>query len=185
MGDLKVNEIKTDAIKNAAGTSSITIDSEGFYVPKVRTLIIHKSGHQSLTSSTWTTVTGWNADFEQGLTWDSSNNRINITAAQAGTYEIHYSLAAYSSSNNIGDMRATVALNGTKNFGGYNMIVHGSTGSDPFDVRHFMVQSQGYLTLAENDQLSFQAYIAATGPLVYAGDGEGSRSTNVIMRQIG
>ena len=185
MGDLKVNEIKTDAIKNVAGTSSITIDSEGFYVPKVRTLVIHKSGHQSLTSSTWTTVTGWNADFVQGLTWDSLNNRINITAAQAGTYEIHYSLAAYSNSNNVGDVRCTVALNGTKNFGGYNMLVHGSTGSDPFDVRHVMVQSQGYLTLAENDQLSFQAYIAATSPLVYSGDGDGSRSTNVIMRQIG
>ena len=185
MGDLKVNEIKTDTIKNQAGTSSISIDSEGFYVPKVRTLVIHKSGVQSLTSATWATVSGWNVDFEQGLTWDSSNNRINITAAQAGTYEIHYSLAGYSNSNNIGDVRCTVALNGTKNFGGYNMIVSGSTGSDPFDLRHVMVQSQGYLTLAENDQLSFQAYIAGTSPLVYAGDSQGSRSTNVIVRQIG
>ena len=174
MSDLKVNEIKTDIIKNTAGTSSITIDSEGFCVPKVRTLIIHKSGNQSVTSSSWTTVSGWNADFEQGLTWDSSNNRINITAAQAGTYEIHYQLAAFASSNNIGDMRCAVLLNGTRNFGGYNMIVNGSTGSDPFDLRHIFVQSQGYLTLAENDQLSFAAYIAGTGIYVYSGDGEGS-----------
>jgi len=185
MSDLKVNEIKTHTIKNQAGTSSITIDSEGFYVPKVRTLVIHKSGNQSISSSTWTTVTGWNADFEQGLTWDSSNNRINISAAQAGTYEIHYQLAGYASSNNLGDIRCTVALNGTKNFGGYSMIVSGSTSSDPFDLRHFITQSQGYLTLAENDQLSFQAYLVGTGIYVFSGDGDGSRSTNVIMRQIG
>ena len=54
-----------------------------------------------------------------------------------------------------------------------------------FDLRHFITQSQGYLTLAENDQLSFQAYLVGTGINVFAGDGDGSRSTNVIMRQIG
>ena len=35
MGDLKVNEIKTDTIKNAAGTSAMTIDTSGNVSVKV------------------------------------------------------------------------------------------------------------------------------------------------------
>jgi len=181
MSTLKVGTIQDHANSNTA----ITIGSDGFIIPKIRTLVISKNGNQNISAASSTTVTTWNTHVQSGLTWDDGNNRVNISTAQAGTYEIHYQLSAYMPSNDGGDIRANVLKNGTKEFGAYNLVVQGSTGTNPFDLRHYTMDVHGFVTVTNGDNISFEAYINTSGTAtVFAGDGNGARATNVIMKQL-
>lgn len=183
---LKVNEIQ-----HTGGTSALSFASDGtaqfqqYYVPNNRWIAIEKNGNQSVTGGASTGLNTWTVTGSNGLTWNGTNHRLDITSATAGTYYIIFQLSAYSGSNNVGDIRARVRKNGTIEFGAYNLLVSGSTSGDPFDVRHYTVASSGIVTVADGDNIDFNCLIQGSSPFVFAGDGEGPRATNAFIQQIG
>ena len=177
---LKVNEIQ-----HTGGTSALTFASDGYYVPNSRWLAIHKDGNQSLSAGASTGLNTWTVTGSNGLTWNGTNHRLDITAATAGTYHVNFQLSVYSNSNNLGDVRARVRKNGAIEFGAYNLIVNGSTGSDPFDLRHATYSSSGIVTVADGDNIDFNCLVNGGSPNVYAGDGQGPRATHAFIQQIG
>tara|TARA_B100000963_G_scaffold207755_1_gene180999 strand:- start:1003 stop:1539 length:537 start_codon:yes stop_codon:yes gene_type:complete len=92
MGDIKVNEIKTDTIKNQAGTSAISINSSGVVTQPAKPMFqVGLSAHQAIATATDTKVT-WNdvqtssGGFNIGNHFDTSNNRFNPSVS--GYYHI-------------------------------------------------------------------------------------------------
>ena len=179
------SEIKIDTIKNSTGTAAMTIDSSGHYIANTRWIAIEKNGNQSVSGGSSTGLNTWTVTGSNGLTWNGTNHRLDITSATAGTYYINFQLSVYSNSNNIGDVRARVRKNGTIEFGSYNLLVSGSTSSDPFDLRHATFASSGIVTVAAGDNIDFNCLIQGSSPFVYAGDGEGPRATYAFIQQIG
>ena len=77
MSDLKVNEIKTDSIKNQAGTSAMTIDSSGrMSQPNIPFLICNCSGYSgNVTPSGFTGLIPWQSVISsRGISLDTSTN---------------------------------------------------------------------------------------------------------------
>ncbi len=177
--------LKVDTIAHTGGTSALSFTSDGYYVPNNRWIAIHKNGNQSVTGGASTGINTWAVTGSNGLTWNGTNHRLDITSATAGTYYIIFQLSAFSNSNNVGDVRARVRKNGTIEFGAYNLLVSGSTGSNPFDVRHYTVASSGIVTVAAGDNIDFNCLIQGSAPSVFSGDGEGPRATNAFIQQIG
>ena len=185
---LKVSEIQDPT----NGNTALSIDSSGevafgqYYVPNDRWLAMAKDGHQSLTASTMTKVTFQSTTGSNGLSWDSTNHRVTFDADSAGTYHIIYQLSMFASSNNMGDIRGVCRKNGSNVFGGYIMIVSGSTSAGPFDLRHWTTPISGIVTVASGDYVDFHAYANGGGLSVFKGDSTaGERATNVFIRQIG
>lgn len=89
MGDLKVNEIKTDAIKNQAGTSALSISSAG-EVDMVRNNIglfqVYSNADQNIASNVYTTVALNEKVFDVDSYFDTSTYR--YTPQVAGFYHI-------------------------------------------------------------------------------------------------
>lgn len=177
--------LKVDSIQNTAGTTAMTIDSNGHYVTNTRWIAIHKNGNQSITSGASTGLNSWTVTGSNGLTWNSANHRLDITASTAGIYYINFQLSVYSDSNNIGDVRARVRKNGNLEFGAYNMVVQGSTSANPYDLRHATYNSSGIVTVVNGDNIDFNCLVNAGSPIVYAGDGQGQRATHAFIQQIG
>tara|TARA_Y100000114_G_scaffold147339_1_gene159032 strand:- start:542 stop:1096 length:555 start_codon:yes stop_codon:yes gene_type:complete len=98
MGDIKVNEIKTDTIKNQAGTSAATIDSTGRILqPAVPAFSVTKhdgSGAAYMQGHiTFDTVT-----LNRGNCWDGTNK---FQAPVAGVYQFNLSGFCAGSSGQI------------------------------------------------------------------------------------
>ena len=77
MSDLKVSEIKTDSIKNQAGTSAMTIDSSGrMSQPNIPFLICNCSGHSgNITPTSYSGLIPWrNVLSSRGIALDTSTN---------------------------------------------------------------------------------------------------------------
>ena len=76
MSDLKVSEIKTDSIKNQAGTSAVTIDSSGrMSQPNIPFLICNCSGYTggNITPSGFSGLIPWkNVISSRGIALDTS-----------------------------------------------------------------------------------------------------------------
>lgn len=176
--------LKVNTIAHSGGTTALSFSSDGYYVPNSRWLAIHKNGNASVTGGASTTITGWTVSGSNGLTFNSSDNRVDITSATAGTYHIIFSLSIYSSSNNAGDIRARVRKNGNNEFGGYMLLVSGSTSSDPFDLRHYTTSVSGIVNVVDGDNIDFNCLIQGSGVNIFAGDSEGPRATNAFIRQI-
>ena len=89
MSDLKVNEIKTDAIKNQAGTSAATIDSSGRMTqPNIPFLLCDCTGHSgNITPSGFTgKVPFQNVLSSRGIVLDTSTNLFTVPVT--GLYNI-------------------------------------------------------------------------------------------------
>ena len=77
MSDLKVNEIKTDSIKNQAGTSAMTIDSSGrMSQPNIPFLICNCDGNSAnITPTAFNGLIPWqNVLSSRGIALDTSTN---------------------------------------------------------------------------------------------------------------
>jgi len=177
--------LKVNTIAHSGGTTALNFTSDGYYVPNSRWLAIHKNGHQSVTAGASADIQNFTVTGSNGLSWNGTNHRLDITAATAGTYHIIFSLSAYSSDNTLGDIRARVRKNGSNEFGGYMNLVSGSTGSDPFDLRHYTTMCSGIVSVTDGDNIDFNCLINGGGVFVFSGDSEGPRSTNAFIRQIG
>ena len=58
--------LKVDTIQNTGGTTGLTIDSNGFVLPKAVAFSAYMSGTQSISASTWTKVTFNTEEFPIG-----------------------------------------------------------------------------------------------------------------------
>lgn len=179
-------ELNLATIKDSTGTNTaMTIDSSGHYVANTRWIAIHKDGNQSVSAAASTGLNTWAVTGSNGLTWNNTNHRLDITAATAGIYYINFQLSVFSNSNNIGDVRARVRKNGAVEFGAYNLVVQGGTSANPFDLRHATYNSSGIVTVANGDNIDFNCIIDGGSPTIYAGDGQGQRATHAFIQQIG
>ena len=92
MGDLKVNEIKTDTIKNQAGTSAITINSSGQISPKLKTSFVFAyaqgtSGYYTVSTGSYLPLTAVYQSKGTGAS-DFNTTTYKYTAPVNGIYHI-------------------------------------------------------------------------------------------------
>lgn len=99
--------LKVDAIQNTAGTSGLTIDSNGFVFPKRPVLEVGITNDQTLTSGTWTKVNFDIKDHDNASWYDNSAYR--YTPQQAGYYQVNLTL--YMSDNGNTMYRSIGAIN--------------------------------------------------------------------------
>lgn len=93
-----VSTIKVDNIQNASGTAAITIDSNGFPLPKAMAFSATKSAAQSISSGTWTKITFDTEEFDTGNMYDASTSKFQPSIA--GYYHITCSVAFMSGVGN-------------------------------------------------------------------------------------
>lgn len=102
--------IKVDEIQNKAGTSALTINSNGLVLPK--SLIFHglaDNTDQSISANTNTVIEFPTVVIDNGSGWNTSNHR--YTASVAGYYLC--SATIRSSQQNVSQKRITWRKNGT------------------------------------------------------------------------
>ena len=79
--------IKVDNIQNTSGTTAITIDSNGFPLPKAMAFSATKSTTQSMASGTWTKITFDTEEFDTGNMYDASTSKFEAAnTIDGGTY---------------------------------------------------------------------------------------------------
>ena len=92
MSDIKVNEIKTDTIKNQAGTSALSINSAGVATTSVKhAFYMYRSSAQTINHATSFNLIQFNAsriDEGGGVTL-GTNARYTVPTGGAGMYVLH------------------------------------------------------------------------------------------------
>ena len=107
MSDLKVNEIKTDIIKNQAGTSVMTISSTGaISEPNRPCFHVTKSADQTLANATNTIITfdeitdGSNTGRTINKGGLYANNKFTVTSETTGIY-VFYASVFFQATNSL------------------------------------------------------------------------------------
>jgi hypothetical protein len=144
---------------------------------------IYKNGNQDMTEGTRSTITGWTEGYSQGLSL--SGNGITVNDDTAGIYFCALSVAFFDSGNAIGDARASILVGGTRKLGSYNMIVSGSTSSNPYDLRHFRIYTSGIVQINSGEEVTFDALVNGSTCRINQGDSESTQDTNFVMFRLG
>ena len=114
MSDLKVNEIKTDAIKNQAGTSAMTINTAGIVTTGVKhAFYMYRSAFQSITHASGFNLIQFDAtrvNEGNGVTLGASA-RYTVPANAGGLYLLH--AFGRLESGTDGNASVQMRLNGT------------------------------------------------------------------------
>ncbi len=114
MSDLKVNEIKTDTIKNQAGTSALSINSAGVATTSVKhAFYMYRSTAQQIDHATSFQLIQFNAsriDEGGGVTLGSSA-KYTVPVGGAGMYVLH--CHGRGETGTDGNMTIQMRLNGT------------------------------------------------------------------------
>jgi len=152
--------LKVDAIQNTSGTSGLTIDSNGFVLPKAVAFSAYMSGTQSISASTWTKVTFNTEEYDTASQYDHSNSKFQPTIA--GYYQINSALAWM-------DGASTAALaRFHKNGGHYKnsaYVYHGSQELDDYQVESsVLVHMNG-----SSDYLEIYAFNVGTANTITGG----------------
>lgn len=138
--------LKVDAIQNTAGTSGLTINSNGFVIPKAVAFSVYKSANQTMTSATWTEVTWDTEEFDTASFFNTSNSRFEPQIA--GYYQINFSV---NQSTGVGNaVLARLMKNGSVHrFGAYHY--HSASEIDDYQMwasmMVYMNGSTDYLTV--------------------------------------
>jgi len=171
-------------LQHTNGTSAITVANTGTVSLSVPYIMLDKDGNQSISSGSRTVVTGWTVSAANDLSLAS--NSITVDATTAGTYFCNWQCSVNADGNNIGDFRLSILQEGVRKIGAYNLLLAGSTGSDPFDAAWYTANVSGILVLTENDTVTVDIYVGAGGTIVvHGGDSESPLSTNFSMFRIG
>ena len=94
--------LKVDTIQNTGGTTGLTIDSNGFVLPKAVAFSAYLSANQSLTAATWTKAAFNTEDFDTNSDFDTANDRFQPSIA--GYYQINCSFAWLNGTSTAGLM---------------------------------------------------------------------------------
>ena len=173
MGDLKVNEIKTDTIKNQAGTTVMTVDSTGRLLRPSSTLVAFDA-----TTVTGGTITSGTIPFNTAalnLGGHFNTSTYKFTAPVDGVYEFHARFLCGDGSNND-NASGTV-----------KMILDGSTSiseghfntTDAWEnVKLFRI-----ISLTANQTIETQMTGSGNGGYVYA-NGSGTEDYNRFIGKL-
>lgn len=173
----------TDAIAVSSGGVITLSQTPSLSVPFI---MLDKDGNQTITSGSRTAVTGWTVTSGNSQGLSLASNSVTVDATTAGKYFCNWQCSINADGNNIGDVRLSILQEGTRKIGAYNLLVAGSTGSDPFDVAWFTANVSGILNLAADDTVTVDVLCTAGGTvLVHGGDSESPNSTNFSMYRIG
>jgi len=146
-------------------------------------IYLYKNGNLDLSEGTRTPLTGWTEGYSEGLSLSSDG--VTVDDSTAGIYYCSLNVAIFDTNNSIGDARCSILVNGTRTLGSYNMIVSGSTSSDPFDLRHFRINTNGILQLTSGQEVSFDVLANGNTVRVNEGDSESTQDTNFLMFKLG
>ena len=151
MSDLKVNEIKTDAIKNVAGTTSLNIGSTGVVLMPNRPAFNVQITIAGPTNSSNIFANNRTVHLNQGSHWQASGaNEGKFVAPVAGLYYFELNGFQSDSSNN----------NGSQQQWKFHFTKNGNTLSDILGKLHYgycryqdhsMVYMSEIVVLAAND----------------------------------
>jgi len=142
--------LKVDAIQNTAGTSALTIDSNGFILPKAVAFQMHPTSTQTLTNGAEGQIAFQASNIDPNSIVDLSNNRVVITAATAGLYWLSFTLRL----KNSAPARIVnyIKVNGTQTLvGEENSNTSGTTGSQSNTV-------SGLVSLSSGDALTYHIF---------------------------
>ena len=161
--------LKVDEIQNTGGTTALTINNNGFVIPKAVAFSVYKSGNQTMSSGTWTEVSWDTEEFDTAGFFNTSNNRFEPQIA--GYYQINFSVNQSSGVGNA--VLARLMKNGsTHRFGAYHY--HSSSEIDDYQMwasmMVYMNGSSDYLTVdafgiglttinSGSTQSNFQGYL--------------------------
>ena len=161
MGDLKVNEIKTDTIKDQTGTTAMTIDSGGrVNMPKIPCCMARLTTSNAQDTSNPYTTTATDIRFDsillnQGNCYSESTGR--FVAPVAGIYAAECQFLANNSAST--NLQFTIMKNGTDSLHhGYNSV----------DTQYVELHAHVLVELAASDYISVrlnqgELYIDANG----------------------
>ena len=179
-------------IGSASDTDAMAISSGGVVTfsqtpsLSVPFIMLDKDGNQTITSGSRTVVTGWTVTSGNSQGLSLASNSVTVDATTAGKYFCNWQCSVNSNGNNIGDFRLSILQEGTRKIGAYNLLLAGSTGSDPFDAAWYTANVSGILVLTTNDTVTVDVHATAGGTVVVSGgDGESPLSTNFSMFRIG
>jgi hypothetical protein len=173
----------TDAIAVSSGGVITLSQTPSLSVPFI---MLDKDGNQTITSGSRTVVTGWTVTSGNSQGLSLASNSVTVDATTAGKYFCNWQCSVNSNGNNIGDFRLSILQEGTRKIGAYNLLLAGSTGSDPFDAAWYTANVSGILNLAADDTVTVDVLCTAGGTvLVHGGDSESPNSTNFSMYRIG
>jgi len=141
--------LKVDSIQNTGGTTALTINGNGFVIPKAVAFSVYKSGNQTISSGTWTEVNWDVEEFDTAGFFNTSNNR--FTPQIAGYYQINFSVNQSSGVGNA--VLSKLMKNGvTHRFGSYHY--HSASNIDDYQQwASIMVHMNG-----STDYLTVQAF---------------------------
>ena len=147
-------------------------------------IYLYKNGAMStLSEGSRTQITGWTEGFSEGLSL--SGNGVTVDDSTAGIYYCSLNVGAFDNGNQMGDARCSILVDGTRKLGSYNMIVSGGTSSNPFDLRHFRINTNGILQLTSGQTVTFDVLLNGNDVRVQPGDTESTQDTNFLMFRLG
>ena len=177
MSDLKVNEIKTDTIKNQAGTTAMTISSDGFVSNGKRLgFYATRDTAQSIPNGTWTVIQFDNVGVndQSGFT-TGSDAKFVVPAGAAGLYHIHGHIRFETGT----DFPMGLALYWRVSGGSSSQIANAYDDSTYYTG----LDCQTLRVLAVGDELQLRAY-QGSGGAVNLGSNDGV-SGNSVVRFLG
>ena len=152
--------LKVDTIQNTSGTTGLTIDSNGFVLPKAVAFSAYLSGTQSISASTWTKVTFNTEEYDTASQYDPSNSKFQPTIA--GYYQINAALAWMDGASTAGLSR--FYKNGA-NYKNSAYLYHGSQSLDDYQVESsVLIHMNG-----SSDYLEIYAFNVGTANTISGG----------------
>ena len=162
--------LKVNTIQHTGGTTGITINSNGFVIPKAVVFSAYIGGNQSISASTWTKVTFNTEEYDTASQYDHSNSKFQPTiagyylisaslawmqgASTAGLAKFYKNGAAYKNGAYI--YHADQSLDDYQNYASITIHMNGS--SDYLEIYAFNVGTSNTIQ-GGLDQSSFQGFL--------------------------
>ena len=184
MSDLKVNEVKTDTIKNQAGTSAVTINSSGTMTPAkmVYSSFTITSAQHSGTAAGYETVTNWvslpapHTTIGPAMTHSSGT----FTFPHTGKYRVTFICAGYASGGNRGYAGGQIKYSSNSG-GSYSNLIRCISNAHA-DSAYFQGNATVLIeiTNTSTQSIRFNSYASGNVVLTY-----NDNSTMCIFEQVG